>query len=57
MTYENNEFRVTVEGNQVNVVRKIFGDAFFARLENGKLRASSAMDLLMAMKARSIFGF
>jgi hypothetical protein len=57
MTYENNEFKVTVNGNKVVVIRKRFGDVFSARLENGKLRAYTSIALSMTMKARSIFGF
>ena len=55
--YENNNFKVVVDGNNVTVINK-FGDKYTAVInENNKLVAKSAFALKYAMKARRELNF
>lgn len=55
--YENNNFKVVVDENNVTVINK-FGDKYTAVInENNKLVAKSAFALKYAMKARRELNF
>ena len=55
--YENNNFKVVVDENNVTIINK-FGDKYTAVInENNKLVAKSAFALKYAMKARRELNF
>ena len=57
-TFENNNFKVTVNENKVTIENKKFGDMYYARInENGKLVAQTSLALKYAMNLRVEFGF
>lgn len=57
-TYENNNFKVTVENNRVAIENKKFGDMYYASInENNKLVAQTPLALKYAMNLRVEFGF
>ena len=56
--FENKEYKVTIEGNKVVVLKKKFEDKYVAYLdEDNALVAKTSSSLAQAMKCRAIFGF
>lgn len=56
--FENKNFKVTIEGNTITIVKKNFNDMYVVKLnENNKLVANSSLALKYAMNLRVEFGF